>query len=248
MNMNEWWKNTFGAEYLEAFRHYYSPAKTKIEVDFLRKFIGLKRGSRILDIPCGQGRHTAALARSGYQVTGIDHSSILLKEAKRTIMRDAGHAVLRRGDMRKISGAKKFDAVVTLGNSFGYFSDDDNARFLASVSKHLIKGGIFVLDLSNTSGLIRHPLGTFDYRFKGGVLTTSAYAFDPLSMRLKIKWKIAIGKKVKSTAGEIRLYTAPEIFSLLEQTGMRVKSVFGDFIGHPYDLESPRLIIVSKKT
>ena len=73
----------------------------------------LPSDARILDVPCGQGRHAHLLAEAGFDVTGLDYSLDLLKRAKK---RGAGtHLRYERGDMRSMpkKWSGRFDAVLT---------------------------------------------------------------------------------------------------------------------------------------
>ena len=45
---------------------------TEAEVAFLMEELSLAKGASILDVGCGTGRHSVALAREGFAVTGID--------------------------------------------------------------------------------------------------------------------------------------------------------------------------------
>jgi cyclopropane fatty-acyl-phospholipid synthase-like methyltransferase len=53
------------------------------EVDFLIDELKLRKGSRILDIGCGTGRHAVELARHGFRITGVGISSGMLEEARK---------------------------------------------------------------------------------------------------------------------------------------------------------------------
>lgn len=48
----------------------------------LLRRLGVRRGARVLDVPCGFGRHALVLARCGYRVTGVDISPELLAQAR----------------------------------------------------------------------------------------------------------------------------------------------------------------------
>ncbi|HEU4643759.1 MAG TPA: class I SAM-dependent methyltransferase, partial [Gemmatimonadaceae bacterium] len=91
--------------------------------------LGLPVGARILDVPCGQGRHAHLLAENGFDVTGLDYSAYLLARAKE---RGTGPSLRYvRGDMRRLPPrwTGRFDALVNLFTSFGFFLDPaDDAR------------------------------------------------------------------------------------------------------------------------
>ncbi len=49
-----------------------TPEYTDAEIKFIKEIVSLAEGSNVLDVPCGFGRHTIALAKEGFNVTGID--------------------------------------------------------------------------------------------------------------------------------------------------------------------------------
>src|SRR5687768_2926678 len=92
--------------------------------------LALPSGSRILDVPCGQGRHAHLLAEAGFNVDGVDYSPTLLRIARK---RGTGARLrYRRGDMRRLPGPWKgrFDAVLNLFTSFGFFADPGDDQSL----------------------------------------------------------------------------------------------------------------------
>ncbi|HLB10043.1 MAG TPA: methyltransferase domain-containing protein, partial [Gemmatimonadaceae bacterium] len=96
----EWWESYFDAQYLLEYEPIFSPARDRADVARLIELVGLPAGERLLDVPCGQGRHAHLLAEAGFDVTGLDFSKHLLD-----IARARGTAInLRyvRGDMRAL--------------------------------------------------------------------------------------------------------------------------------------------------
>jgi len=77
----EWFTTFFDGAYVAQLREEKPPAQTRREVDFLLRALRPAPGSRILDIPCGYGRHAAALARRGFRVVGVDLSRAMIAEA-----------------------------------------------------------------------------------------------------------------------------------------------------------------------
>jgi len=69
---NDWWASYFDAQYLLEYSPIFDLARDRREVARLIDLLGLPTGARILDVPCGQGRHAHLLAEAGYDVDGLD--------------------------------------------------------------------------------------------------------------------------------------------------------------------------------
>src|SRR4051812_29134056 len=115
----QWWQTYFDAQYLLEYEPIFDLERDRREVARLIELLGLPAGARVLDVPCGQGRHAHLLAETGFDVDGFDYSADLLARARE---RGTG-ARLRytRGDMRTLPArwAGQFDAVLNLFTSFG---------------------------------------------------------------------------------------------------------------------------------
>jgi 2-polyprenyl-3-methyl-5-hydroxy-6-metoxy-1,4-benzoquinol methylase len=135
---NHWYKTFFEGVSLDCWRRCVTPDQTKAEVDFLSLELGCVSGARVLDVPCGDGRHTLELAALGFQMTGVDISESQIQDAGLR----AGPAALSIewlcADMRDLDWAEEFDAAFCFGNSFGYLDDERNAAFLRAVAAALV--------------------------------------------------------------------------------------------------------------
>ncbi|TPX61583.1 D-alanine---D-alanine ligase [Spizellomyces sp. 'palustris'] len=115
----------------------------------------LGRPARILDLCCGQGRHVLQLAKDYPHLSlhGHDQSSYLISLAQERAASQglAAKTVFTVGDCRQIPYAdESFDLVVVMGNSFGYFSDEDGDRVvLREILRVLAPEGRMVLDLTD---------------------------------------------------------------------------------------------------
>src|SRR3989442_6765643 len=70
---------------------------------------GLRPGARVLDSPCGFGRHAVALARLGYKVTGVDFNETELGRAHEAARAARVLADLVSDDMRDIDFSSQVD-------------------------------------------------------------------------------------------------------------------------------------------
>src|SRR6476646_2265358 len=60
-----WYENFFTELQNEFWRRAASPAMTSADIEFIESRFALTPRSRILDVPCGSGRHSIALAQRG---------------------------------------------------------------------------------------------------------------------------------------------------------------------------------------
>ena len=95
-------------------------------------------GRDVLDLCCGPGRHSVALARRGLAVTGVDRSPFLLAKAKERALAAEVTVNWVAEDMRRFVRPKAFDLALSLFTSFGYFPDpEDDLRVLRNIRANL---------------------------------------------------------------------------------------------------------------
>ncbi len=157
---NDWWRTLFNSVYLKTDGDVVENGdNTRQDVDILLRACGLEPNDHILDLCCGQGRHSIELAKRGFRhVVGIDRSRSLIRLARKRA-NEAGVAVeFHEGDARKFRLPEaKFHCVAILGNSFGYFTrEEDDKAVLASVYRVLQPGGILALDIANGDWVREH--------------------------------------------------------------------------------------------
>ncbi|MFT5540574.1 MAG: D-alanine-D-alanine ligase [Alphaproteobacteria bacterium] len=150
---HDWWRTLFNAVYLQTDGDVVEDNRnTEREIDEILRVAGLEPGDRILDLCCGQGRHALDLARRGFEnVTGMDRSRYLIRLARRRARRDNLTVTFKEGDARKVRLPEaSFDAVLILGNSFGYFErPEDDAEVFSAIRRVARSGATLVLDLTD---------------------------------------------------------------------------------------------------
>jgi D-alanine-D-alanine ligase len=154
---SDWWRTLFSAMYLKTDGDVVENAdNTQAEIDALMGWVDLQPDERILDLCCGQGRHTLELARRGFQgVVGLDRSRTLIRIARNRARKEGLTVRFHEGDARRFRLPRdSFDCVLILGNSFGYFErEEDDLEVLRSVSRVLRPGGRLALDLAEGNWL-----------------------------------------------------------------------------------------------
>ena len=157
---SEWWRTLFNSLYLETDGDVVeNDRNTEQEVDLLIRSAGVDRHDRILDLCCGQGRHSLDLARRGFlHVTGLDRSRYLIRLAKKRARQSNLPVSFHEGDARRFRlGDGEFHCVCVLGNSFGYFDrPEDDLAVLKAVQRALASGCTLVMDLMDGEWMRDH--------------------------------------------------------------------------------------------
>ncbi|MEQ9255240.1 MAG: methyltransferase domain-containing protein [Alphaproteobacteria bacterium] len=156
----EWWRELFDSVYLQTDGDVVENAvNTRHEVDTLLQAASLAPTDRILDLCCGQGRHVMELASRGFgHVVGVDRSRYLIRLARRRGRSQGLPVTFHDGDARRFRVEEGgFDAVIMMGNSFGYFSSPkDDVKVLERVKRALRSGGTFALDITDGDWMRTH--------------------------------------------------------------------------------------------
>ncbi|HEU4989881.1 MAG TPA: methyltransferase domain-containing protein, partial [Gemmatimonadaceae bacterium] len=204
----EWWRDYFDAQYLLEYEPIFTHERARRDVTRVLELLELPVGARVLDVPCGQGRHAHLLAEAGFRVEGLDYSRPLLARAR---ARGTGPTLrYRRGDMRALPAnwTARFDGLVNLFTSFGFFTEPaDDAKVVAEFARVLKPGGTLIWHGGNRDGVMARFLSRDWWRTADGTLIGQEREFDPLSGVLTVvsNWHGPHGSGEREH--RIRLYT-----------------------------------------
>jgi SAM-dependent methyltransferase len=129
---------------------------TEQEVEFLYEQLHLREGSRVLDLGCGPGRHSLALARRNIDVVGIDHSEAFIDLAREAAAKEKLAAEFRAQDVRELDEHEGFDAVICLcQGGFGLLGGSEDTALLARFTAALRAGGRLALSAFHVAFAVR---------------------------------------------------------------------------------------------
>ncbi|HPB30786.1 MAG TPA: methyltransferase domain-containing protein [Candidatus Sumerlaeota bacterium] len=150
---SDWWNRIFNSLYLKTDADVVDDNRiTRQEIDRFIEILKLTPEHKILDLCCGQGRHSMELARRGFnEVEGLDRSHYLIQRAKTQARKESLKLRFKEGDARKLPyPADTFDTVMILGNSFGYFDTiHDDLRVLKEVFRLIKPWGRILIDVAD---------------------------------------------------------------------------------------------------
>lgn len=126
-------------------------------------------GKRLLDIGAGTGQASIRLARAGYDVTAVDISPAMLRQAEAKPGAEDVRFVV--ADVRNLPDLGTYDVAVTLGEPFIYLLDEQElSAALNGVSGLLRPGALFVFDLG-TAGFFQRYVTRVVVDEDGGEMT-----------------------------------------------------------------------------
>jgi SAM-dependent methyltransferase len=245
-----WYVDFFRDDYLNVYGHLFTADRAAKETAFAAKALQLQAGDALLDLCCGQGRHSVPFARRGFQVTALDLNPAYLELARQAAKANNLELEVIAGDMREIPFRSHFDAIVNMYSSFGYLeSENDDAQVLASIANALKPGGRLLLDMLNREWAVANYIQHDWHTGPDGTLYVELRELDLASSRMHVSFSIIGpgGGRRDSVGHHIRLYTLTETMRLLERAGMAMTDVYGGFDGEPYAIDTRRMIVLAQR-
>jgi cyclopropane fatty-acyl-phospholipid synthase-like methyltransferase len=215
-------------------------------IQFLEETLSLHACSKILDLGCGRGRHALALARKGYQVTGVDLSERAIKTARQKAEESALENVhFQVRDMRDPL-PRTFDAILNLFTTFGYFLNDrENARVLDSVVQMLKPEGIFVLDYLNAPKVQTSFTSAESGQFQQIDYSIKRY-IENEAIHKDITFRKGATGEEKIYSERVKLYGLDWFRQEMGRCNLQIDDVYGDYNGSAYEPDnSSRMLIIS---
>ena len=128
---SEWFKDWFETEeYLNVYRHR-NESDAEDLINLIINNISLPKSSEVLDMACGTGRHSILLAKKGFKVSAVDLSKNMLSVASGKAEKENLKINFIQSDLRNFTHSGRFNLIVNLFTSFGYFeSDKENFQIL----------------------------------------------------------------------------------------------------------------------
>jgi SAM-dependent methyltransferase len=251
---NNWFEDFFHGVTLDLWRKAIPPEQTQREAEFLIKTLACQRGAHLLDVPCGNGRLSFALAKRGFRVTGVDISEEFIEEATSLVTgvdnppADAGgpDPEFILGDMRRIEGDSIYDGAYCFGNSFGFMEFSDMEKFLRGVAKALKPGARFIINTGMAAESVLPDFEEQSCHEIGDMVITIKERYLAEESCIDSEYIFERDGQNESRKAKHWIYTVAEIRRMLEAAGFTVREYFGSLKCEPYKLGSRELFVVSE--
>jgi SAM-dependent methyltransferase len=244
--MKDWWKTYFGDDFFHLHVDLFPEELSRREVAGMIELLQLPADARVLDAPCGWGRHTQLFAEAGYAIVGADLSHALLGRAQTL---GPGPKSLAAADLRMLPFPDaSFDAVINVFTSLGLFVDDsEDVRAVCEAHRLLKPGGRLLLESMHRDDVIASFAPRDMWLLPDGTEVRVLRRFNPITgvSYERLKWRR--GEESGRKRHAMRLRTATEIDDLLRVGGFDDVEYYGDWHGKPFAHDDASLIAIATK-
>ncbi len=222
-------------------------------------------GMQVLELGCGTGRLLLPLARTGHLIMGLDRSQSMIRiaeakiDAERSSVRERAKIV--EGDMSSFNLGRQFDLILIPFNTLMHLSPNQMRACFGCVFDHLRPDGRLLIDVDNPVTMADSGDDNLLYLEQ----TLNDKDSDKTILQMVSSW-VDIDRQIRHTTwildtspnsvgtleriivqSELHFQYAHQLDLSLQDKGLKIESVYGDYDKNPYNEESPRLLLVAKR-
>ncbi len=218
-----WFVHWFDSPYYHTLYKNRDEKEAQAFIDNLVQHLQITKGSKLIDIACGKGRHATYFNSLGLDVVGVDLSPNSIASATKNANATLQFSV---HDMREVYQENSFDVVTNLFTSFGYFEENtDEQKTINAMASNLKSEGVLIIDFMNVKKVIANLVASEQKTIDG-------ITFD-------ISRKIEAGhiiKDIQITDGAIKQHfqekvkalTLADFSEFITNANLRIIDIFGN--------------------
>ncbi len=235
--------SNFNSAYVLFDRMRHPDERNQAEATGLFRLVPMRPGERLLDAGCGYGRHLVHFARLGLQVTGVEKSRGMFKEALQAVEEAGVKLQVECLPLEQIPWRRQFHHAVLLFNSFGYgASAEHDVRLIRVLREALTPRGHLILDLSNPNH--GEPWTDTHRVFKyPEMFVEEERKYLPLHDVWVLRQAVHRGSWTGEWQMVVRRYDHEALTSLLTGCGFEIEHTWADFAGAVFTGGEERMIL-----
>ena len=238
-----WFTSWFDSLYYHTLYKNRDEKEAQAFIDNLVAHLQIKKGSKLIDIACGKGRHAKYFNQKGMDVVGVDlspNSISAAKKDKNTTLNFAVH------DMREVYQKNNFDVVTNLFTSFGYFEDTkDEQKAINAMASNLKLEGILIIDFMNVKKVITN-LVPEEQKTIDGILFNITRKVENGHIIKDIE--IINGTEKQHFQEKVKAITLADYSDFISKSGIKIIDIFGNYKLDSFNENiADRLILICKK-
>ena len=222
-----------------------TPERTKEEVDFILAQLKLSPGDYILDIGCGSGRHSIALAERGFRVVGIDPSGAMIEAARQAASGIEAKPQFFQVRAEEFQTEQKFEVALCLFTTLGQVDNGgDNRLLLGKAIGLLNNNGRLIVEIPHPGWVKTNLVNQENIPLQKGVMYIERNFSENDNTVTEIFTRVTRAER-RVYLLKYRLFTQEELTSMLEAVGFSIEAVFGGFQERQVGPENPSILVFS---
>ncbi len=221
--------------------------RTADEVDFLIAELDLPSGARVLDVGCGFGRHSVALAVRGFEVTGIDPAEAMIEAAEARAAQFGASVEFQQAPGDRYMAPGQFAAAICLFTTLGQIDAYGvNENLIPQVYENLQPGGLLAVEVPQRGPTVASLKSTDKYG-EGDRYTLVERHYNPGEKTVTESFTKITPEYTRNYLLAYRLYSEPELRALLAGAGFHIQAAYGDYSGTPLAKDSSHMLFIASK-
>ena len=207
---------------------------------------------RLLDVACGSGGYSEALAKSGYSLVSIDLDEKMVKLAGEKAVNGQLDMEVLKCDMGNIADTVpgSFDCIFCIGNSLVHLgSIEEIKESLMQMRTKLLAGGSLLLQIINFDRILKYGISSLPEIEVSeiGLKFTRKYRRDEVSNKIHFDTILTVEGKRDFEKFENSVELLPlkstELIRLMKEAGFGRVEVYGDFNLSSFTVDSYLLVL-----
>ena len=238
-----WFANWFDSPYYHTLYKNRDEKEAQVFIDNLIDYLQIPKGSKLIDIACGKGRHAKYFNKKGMDVVGVDLSQNSINTAKKDENKNLQFSA---HDMRDNYQEDTFDVVTNLFTSFGYFENNkDEQKAINAMENNLKKEGILIIDFMNAKKVIANLVLNEQKTINNIQFDIKRQVKDGFILK---DIRITDGKEQQQFQEKVKAITLADYSEFITNAGLKIIDIFGNYKLDNFDEKiSDRLILICKK-
>jgi SAM-dependent methyltransferase len=238
-----WFANWFDSPYYHTLYKNRDEREAQVFINNLIDYLQIPKGSKLIDIACGKGRHAKYFNQKGMDVVGVDLSLNSIKNAKKDENKNLQFSL---HDMRENYQEDTFDVVTNLFTSFGYFENNkDEQKAINAMASNLKKEGLLIIDFMNAKKVIANLVLNEQKKIDGIQFDIIRQVKDGYVLK---DICITDEKEQQQFQEKVKAITLADYSEFIANAELKIIDIFGNYKLDDFDEEiSDRLILICKK-
>lgn len=223
----------------------------RAQLEFIESSVG-DPPKRLLDVACGSGGYSEALARSGYTIVSTDLDDKMVEMAGEKAVKGQLDMEVLKCDMGNIAEAVpgSFDYIFCIGNSLVHLGSIEEIKgSLIQMRKKLIAGGCLLLQIINFDRILKYGISSLPEIEVSeiGLKFIRKYRHDEASKKIHFDTILTVeggnGFERYENSVELLPLTSTELIRLMKEAGFEKIEVYGDFGRDSFSVDSYLMVL-----